>query len=236
MVEFVRSVWADSSRWQPLVATFGLYLAVIVAFGWCYYLLYRAREDRFQFATNITAAQLKNVLSRASTATRIYAREIESMKIVRDAVASGALATSGTLANGHRVETRTYTIFSGWGESQDRLCLTVTDRDGYIVCDVEGPRDEELSQSYFTNWLDQMLSTWTARRDHWSQRAKQVGDDPGRAWGLWDFMYFSAITQTTVGYGDILPNATAIRMLVVAQVLIGYTFLVVVLNLVLVGR
>jgi hypothetical protein len=167
---------------------------------------------------------------------RVCTREIEAMKIVRDAVASGALATSsGTLASGHQVKTHTYTISSGWGESQDRLCLTVTDPDDYIVCDVEGPQDDALSQSYFTNWLDQMLAIWAARRDHWNQRATQVGDDPGRAWGLWDFMYFSAITQTTVGYGDILPNATAIRLLVVAQVLVGYTFLVVVLNLALAG-
>lgn len=219
-----------------MVATFGLYLAVIIAFGFWYYWLYRARQDRFQFAANIAAAQLKNVLDRADIAVKVHNREIDAMKIVRDAVTSGALATRfGTLASGHQVKTHTHTISSGSGESQDRLSLTVTDPDGCILCDVEGPQDDELSQSYFTNWLDQMLAIWTARRDYWNQRAKLVGDDPSQAWGLLDFLYFSAITQTTVGYGDILPNATAIRMLVVAQVLIGYTFLVVVLNLVLDG-
>ena len=40
-------------------------------------------------------------------------------------------------------------------------------------------------------------------------------------WSYWDFLYFSTITQTTVGYGDMLPNTTYVRMLVIAQVLIG---------------
>jgi len=51
-------------------------------------------------------------------------------------------------------------------------------------------------------------------------------------WSYWDFLYFSVITQATVGYGDILPNRTAVRMLVCLQTLIALVFLVVVINLV----
>jgi voltage-gated potassium channel len=47
----------------------------------------------------------------------------------------------------------------------------------------------------------------------------------------WDFLYFSGITQTTVGYGDMLPNSTAIRMIVLAQILIGYFIIAVILNI-----
>jgi hypothetical protein len=32
-----------------------------------------------------------------------------------------------------------------------------------------------------------------------------------------DFLYFSTITQATVGYGDILPNKTIVRMVVIIQ-------------------
>jgi hypothetical protein len=46
-------------------------------------------------------------------------------------------------------------------------------------------------------------------------------------------VYFSTIVQTTVGFGDILPNRTPVRMLVTAQIMIGYALLVVVLNIVL---
>ena len=43
--------------------------------------------------------------------------------------------------------------------------------------------------------------------------------------------YFSAITQFTVGYGDILPNATSVRLVVVLQTFVAALLLVVVLNL-----
>jgi hypothetical protein len=40
-------------------------------------------------------------------------------------------------------------------------------------------------------------------------------------WSPVDFLYFSVITQTTVGYGDILPNSSIVRFIVMAQVLFG---------------
>jgi hypothetical protein len=42
-----------------------------------------------------------------------------------------------------------------------------------------------------------------------------------RYWGYLDFVYFSAMTQTTVGYGDIVPNSTFTRLLAAIQVLTG---------------
>lgn len=38
---------------------------------------------------------------------------------------------------------------------------------------------------------------------------------------LADFLYFSAVTISTLGYGDILPNSTVIRVLVMTEVLFG---------------
>ncbi|HEX8131064.1 MAG TPA: potassium channel family protein [Pyrinomonadaceae bacterium] len=40
-------------------------------------------------------------------------------------------------------------------------------------------------------------------------------------WSFLDFLYFSTITQATVGYGDILPNSTLVRVLVILQTLLG---------------
>ena len=40
-------------------------------------------------------------------------------------------------------------------------------------------------------------------------------------WNFLDFLYFSVITQTTVGYGDILPNSTTIRCIVMIQSILG---------------
>ncbi len=48
-----------------------------------------------------------------------------------------------------------------------------------------------------------------------------------------DFIYFSLITMSTLGYGDILPNSVFVRGLVILQVLTGMFLVVVVVNEVL---
>jgi len=35
--------------------------------------------------------------------------------------------------------------------------------------------------------------------------------------------YFSVVTSTTLGYGDIIPNSTIIKVIVILQVLITFT-------------
>src|SRR5450631_2497695 len=51
--------------------------------------------------------------------------------------------------------------------------------------------------------------------------SEEKTNDKLRIWGYFDFVYFSAMTQTTVGYGDIVPNTTFTRLLAAIQVLIG---------------
>lgn len=68
------------------------------------------------------------------------------------------------------------------------------------------------------------------------RRQATVSGTSPEVWSYWDFFYFSSISQTTVGYGDILPNSVVIRMLVVVQVLISYVLLVVVLNVLVNAR
>lgn len=38
---------------------------------------------------------------------------------------------------------------------------------------------------------------------------------------LWNFLYFSTVTITTLGYGDILPNSTIVRILVMFETVLG---------------
>ena len=65
--------------------------------------------------------------------------------------------------------------------------------------------------------------------------SKYVNKDPSvkaQLWSFWDFLYFSGITLTTVGYGDILPNSTPVRMVVLSEVLMGLFLLGYMINVI----
>lgn len=46
------------------------------------------------------------------------------------------------------------------------------------------------------------------------KRWDSLREESPAVWSYWDFVYFSTVTQTTVGYGDIVPNSTSVRALV----------------------
>lgn len=47
---------------------------------------------------------------------------------------------------------------------------------------------------------------------------------------LWNFLYFSTVTITTLGYGDILPNSTLVRALVMIETVIGVVIIGIVVS------
>ncbi len=47
---------------------------------------------------------------------------------------------------------------------------------------------------------------------------------------FWDFLYFSTITQSSTGYGDILPNSRFVRMTVTFQIIAGLFVLGILIN------
>ncbi len=50
-----------------------------------------------------------------------------------------------------------------------------------------------------------------------ANRLASLASGESRVWSLWDFIYFSAIVQTTIGFGDMLPNSTPVRRLVFSR-------------------
>ena len=68
--------------------------------------------------------------------------------------------------------------------------------------------------------------------------SKYIRRDPSmrsQLWSFWDFLYFSGITLTTIGYGDILPNTTMVRMLILGEALFGVFLLVWVINVIMIN-
>lgn len=56
-----------------------------------------------------------------------------------------------------------------------------------------------------------------------------------KAWNYIDFLYFSVITQTTIGFGDIIPNNTRVRTFVIVQALLSSLILIVIVNMTIRG-
>lgn len=69
---------------------------------------------------------------------------------------------------------------------------------------------------YFTNLLENSVSFL----DDSPLVLKGVANGSFK-YPLWNFMYFSAVTITTLGYGDILPNSTLVRVLVMFETVFG---------------
>jgi hypothetical protein len=69
--------------------------------------------------------------------------------------------------------------------------------------------------------LDVILKELTSQVSTLESTLQQTLSDKPYDWSYWDFAYFSTMTQTTVGYGDIVPSSGLVRTLVSIQVLVG---------------
>src|SRR5262249_48212912 len=81
------------------------------------------------------------------------------------------------------------------------------------------------------------LIRWRSWKRYYLDRARQMENlfrtGSPLIWSFTDFLYFSTIIQSTVGLGDIQPNSTQVRAIVMVQILIGYAILIVLLNIML---
>lgn len=83
------------------------------------------------------------------------------------------------------------------------------------------------------NSLKECLGRFENKLTRYKQQLEAFADTAPNMWSYWDFCYFSASTQTTLGYGDILPNSTPARTVVILQVFLGLAILVLAINFVI---
>jgi len=74
--------------------------------------------------------------------------------------------------------------------------------------------------------------TWSyAYYAAWGISASAFATTSGAALKAWpDFVYFSFTTLSTLGYGDILPIARAVRSMVILEVIVGVFFVAVIIS------
>ncbi|NTV91327.1 MAG: two pore domain potassium channel family protein [Clostridiales bacterium] len=106
--------------------------------------------------------------------------------------------------------TSEYTIMISGNDYDDLLSASVSE-----ALSARGPMNADLSSllQYSLNYIDYDYSTL-------SDSIERI-ETEGIRFPLLDFLYYSAITITTTGYGDILPNSSLVRAIVMLEAFIG---------------
>jgi hypothetical protein len=117
----------------------------------------------------------------------------------------------------------------------DVLVIRTTDGQHFLR-DVEptiwGPQEDSRVVSLLNangeEKVRELLEIWYSdTRQRFDDLARDVAENrAGRPqWEFFDFCYFSTITLTTLGYGDIVPNSRWARMLVMCQAFFGIGYI-----------
>jgi Ion channel len=238
---------ALTANQQKLVLTsavFILYFVVIVAFAVVYFRYFIANPSSFSFAASISESQRVNRLAELEQSNR------------RLGNIGDVLSAVGTKLEGH-LDTVLYP--GEWKMETDQgslQYLNVANSNPHApsvsACMVVFTKDVEDFQSHHRwisgNRLFRQSSTTTSklqseiarerrflasRRENALQLEKSFKAGSPMIWTFTDFLYFSTIIQSTVGLGDIQPNSTKVRAVVILQIMIGYLILIVILNIIL---
>ena len=214
---------------------FVAYVGLIFLFAVFYFRLYREDPARFAFAADVRNAQRESFQKRTNDQVFVLTQEIEVFRYLSEKLSRKQ--TPVDLAN-EKIDVRisddaSFRLFMA-GTSQSK-----SDDQRYPTVAIMGPGDVQLKRfiltfpSLLARWEDVLMryeNKAVSQKRFLEQRLLKFIDDPFDVWSYSDFLYFSTICQSTVGFGDILPNSTIIRRLVVIQIILGYAILVVAIN------
>jgi len=223
---------------DDLLIVFGFFVVSILVFGILYQYLYKTDALHFLFNEAISQRQKQVVQSESTHELALLAKKIVLMSELLAALVerkASVLEESApyetTLPTGVRYS---FLQMPGPGASLPGVFMKVVDAGGTILlgdCFIPYGRCPQNSEEFITV-ARVGIKNCSRRSLELEQRIASIPTDSPKVWSIMDFIYFSTIIQATVGLGDILPNSSLVRLLVVLQVLIGYGILMVALNMV----
>ncbi len=241
---------------RKLLVVFLIYCASLFIFAFIYNEQYVNNSDSFAFnadvlkaqkeasneAINLTKAQTQQALGQQQTELLAFSQLSQMLK-PEDTVNITYLRSPTTLAVTPSAEIRTsdyrFVFHPGLQLNVQLMYFSISvdsyDKDGKELGSQEVP-DYLTAKFPERGWQYQYLIAGVTHQlqavlTQTQQHLTSLETTNSEVWTYWDFFYFSTVTQTTVGYGDMLPNRTAVRITVIFQVLFGILFLVVVINL-----
>lgn len=233
---------ADRNRY--LLFLFLFYIAALFGFAGIYYHIYLRDSRSFAFNSDIRASQgddysmwAERELADKSAVIALLHRlsELHSQKD-NPPPSSGFWKPSITFVTSeYQCMFESVGGAAGGGIVDHHIRLTVKDIHGKEI------RVIRLPDEGFVKYPDDLdgarkvivglISYYERQNSEVRRRLDTLTGSYPEIWSYWDFLYFSAITQTSVGYGDILPNSTKVRVVVVAHLLLSTIMLVLLINL-----
>lgn len=243
--DYLRFVFTRHGRRGAfLLYTVYLYLGSVFVFAGIYYTLFLHNPANFVFSADIMSAQattFKLAARRDSVTAELQIGLLHSVVDTLTRLPASTPLVMRSVPGGQeatfRYAGREYAMAQSSLDPPGSGGVTIRQEGGATLMRIEVPAGKlNVTPQTTGEFREEADSLIAFLRDQLIRSHDMIMRLPTvvrRSWHYIDFVYFSAITQLTVGYGDILPNTTAVRVLVILQSLVAVVMLVVVINVVL---
>ena len=233
------------NRWLKIV--FGSYLFTILFFSVIYYIIYSINPSSLHISGEIRQYQFENQLGDLEKERdtleiqRSYLEALINKLEKKPEFQKGGLFKEGTrFLFGDTIYTISSKIGSAFGSGlRYRYNIAMTNR-----------KKEKLAETSFfsSNSIDFRsleagsklivcaLNVVDSKLIKTKSTIKSLSKPHSKVLTFMDVVYFSTITQSSVGNGDILPNNTFVRIVVLLQVIIGLFIVGILINVVVKER
>jgi hypothetical protein len=215
------------ARRSRVIALAALYSSLIVLFASIYYFVYLHDPTAYAFSSQIEPKQIqgyytvtyKSLLKECEfllVLARLYEQPDVGMTAIRDERTEIELPMEKG-GGGHAI------LFCSRYASGMSLVIP------YMHVEYKGYQwDLNLTQptntrDQFRTYVEDCIKTVNQEKEEDFQKLRDALS-ARRQWGFLDFLYFSTVTITTLGYGDIIPNTRIVRMITMSQTFVGVFF------------
>jgi hypothetical protein len=236
-----------------LVLVFGIYILSLFLFAWLYYVTHRRIPNSFAFNSDVSRTQDSTYRTDKVRRSELLGISISALESMDSDFSRGDCkfrksdGSENVTMQSHQGYEASFSVRRPMPSAAAKKKSSMMSRP-WKELRLTGPDGKELLKprvlpfgdafpgdvDQFREILHDLLKGLRAEAESNLDLATSPSSSL-QIWCYWDFFYFSTITQSTVGYGDILPNSTLVRMIVTAQVLAGCALVVVILNLVILG-
>lgn len=244
-MDLIQALTPNEQKLVFVLAVFGLYIVAILAFAAVYYLHFSRVPSSFVFAADIAEGQRSNRivetqkfiqhLQDADRVLEIVSENLRDQPDMKIYPAKWEMKTdAGSLRYLNILAGRASS--SAGGDTPPMMVVDTGENKDLRNCYQWVARPSFLSAMTISKLRQEIIrerGSIKARSERAAQMEESFRAGSPNIWTFTDFLYFSTIIQSTVGLGDIQPNSTRIRRIVILQILLGYAILIVLLNIIL---